>query len=261
MKTSPLGRPNILCWTFASRTSVADVISAGISTYKKRKRKLTCLLSLLSIALLGCYPEYFSRSQGDGGSAAIDTLYTIESLLAQRDENEDLELYLYRHSATKGIIIDFYSKVTGDMAVALPILSHAEKNNITPSLAFSLAWAESRYKITAVNQNAGSIDRGLFQLNSRTFPVLAEGDFYNPEINARHGLMHLRFCLNEGKSEIVALAMYNAGTYGVIRGTPYSTLKYVAQVMEYKENLEEKFQREVLRADRVVTLSGVAGDS
>ena len=61
--------------------------------------------------------------------------------------------------------------------------------------------------------------------------------------------------------EIVALAMYNAGTYGVIRGTPYSTLKYVAQVMEYKENLEDKFQREVLRVDRVVTLSWVAGDS
>jgi len=234
---------------------------AGNGTYIKRKRKLICLLSLLSIALLGCSVEYFSRSEGDGGSAAIDTPYTIESLLTQRDENEDLELYLYRHSATKGIVIDFYSTVTGDMAVTLPILTHAEKNNITPSLAFSLAWAESRYKIRAVNRNAGSIDRGLFQLNSRTFPVLEEGDFYNPEINARHGLAHLRFCLNEGKSEIVALAMYNAGTYGVIRGTPYSTLKYVAQLMEYKENLEDKFQREVLRADRVVTLSGIAGDS
>ena len=232
-----------------------------IGTHNKRKRKLIFLLSLLSIALLGCSAEYFGRSEGDGESDALDTLYTIESLLAQRDENEDLELYLYRHSATKGIIIDFYSKVTGDMAVTLPILTHAEKNNITPSLAFSLAWAESRYKIRAVNRNVGSIDRGLFQLNSRTFPVLEEGDFYNPEVNAHHGLAHLRFCLNEGESEIVALAMYNAGTYGVIRGTPYSTLKYVAQVMEYKENLEDKFQREVLRVDRVVTLSWVAGDS
>ena len=232
-----------------------------ISTYNKRKRRLICLLSLVSIALLGCSAEYFSRSEGDGGSAALDTLYTIESLLAQRDENEDLGLYLYRHSKTEGIIIDFYSKVTGDMAVTLPILTYAEKNNITLSLAFSLAWVESRYKNRAVNRNADSIDRGLFQLNSKTFPVLEEGDFYNPEINARHGLAHLRFCLNEGKSEIVALAMYNAGTYGVIRGTPYSTLKYVAQVIEYKENLKDKFQREVLRADRVVTLSEVAGDS
>ena len=232
-----------------------------ISTYNRRKRKLICLLSLLSISLPGCSAEYFSRSKGDGGSAALDTLYTIESLLAHRDENEDPELYLYRHSATQGLIIDFYSRVTGDMAVTFPVLTHAEKNNITPSLAFSLAWAESRYRIRAINRNANSIDRGLFQLNSRTFPMLEEGDFYNPEINAHHGLTHLRFCLNEGGSEIVALAMYNAGTHGVIRGTPYSTLKYVAKVIGYKENLEEKFQREVLRADRVVAQSGVAGDS
>ncbi len=230
----------------------------------KRKWKLIPLLSLITIALIGCVllqTEYFSRSEENEESAALDTLHTIESLLAQRDENEDPELYLYRHSATKGIIIDFYSKVTGDMAVTLPVLTHAEKNNISPSLAFSLAWAESRYKIRAFNRNANSVDRGLFQLNSKTFPVLEEGDFYNPEINARHGLAHLRFCLNEGKSEIVALAMYNAGTYGVIRGTPYSTLKYVAQVIEYKENIEEKFQREMLKANRVVTLSRISGDS
>lgn len=227
----------------------------------KRKCKLIPLLSLITIALVGCPTEYFSRSEGNGESAALETLYTIESLLAQRDENEDLELYLYRHSATQSLIIDFYSKVTGDMAVTLPVLTHAEKNNISPSLAFSLVWAESRYKIKAFNRNANSVDRGLFQLNSKTFPVLEEGDFYNPEINARHGLAHLRFCLNEGKSEIVALAMYNAGTYGVIRGTPYSTLKYVAQVIEYKENIEEKFQREMLKANRVVTLNGIAADS
>jgi hypothetical protein len=53
----------------------------------------------------------------------------------------------------------------------------------------------------------------------------------------------LRFCLNEGKSELVALAMYNAGTRGVRTGTPYTTLTYVAKVLEQREHFEEQFER------------------
>jgi soluble lytic murein transglycosylase-like protein len=106
-----------------------------------------------------------------------------------------------------------------------------------------LAWAESSFHVRALNRNSNSIDRGLFQLNSRTFPYLGEEQFYNPWINAEYGLAHFRYCLETGKSEVVALAMYNAGISGVRRGTPYSTLHYVAKILDKEESLFESFEK------------------
>ena len=80
-------------------------------------------------------------------------------------------------------------------------------------------------------------------LNSRTFPNLKEEQFYNPQINAEHGLAHFRYCIEVGKNEVVALAMYNAGINGVRRGTPYSTLHYVAKILNNKSKLVESFEQ------------------
>jgi soluble lytic murein transglycosylase-like protein len=90
------------------------------------------------------------------------------------------------------------------------------------------------------------VDRGLFQLNSRTFPHVRVDDFYDPQINARLGLKHLRFCLNQSKSELVALAIYNAGALKVQKGTPYRTLNHVARILDYREKLEKDFLRALL---------------
>ncbi|UKI53636.1 MAG: transglycosylase SLT domain-containing protein [Treponema sp.] len=62
----------------------------------------------------------------------------------------------------------------------MAILEEAEKNDIPLSLAFALAYTESHYNVNAVNKNRNSsIDRGLFQLNNRSFPQLKEEDFFN----------------------------------------------------------------------------------
>ena len=105
--------------------------------------------------------------------------------------------------------------------------------------AFSLAFAESSYNPNAVNSNETSIDRGLFQLNSKSFPELTESDFFNPETNAKHGLAYLAKSIERGGNEIVGLAMYNAGSGRVTgKGTPKMTLDYISKIINYKDEID-----------------------
>ncbi|MDE5899511.1 MAG: transglycosylase SLT domain-containing protein [Treponemataceae bacterium] len=160
----------------------------------------------------------------------------------------DEGLALYRRPSSKTAVEWFYLHVTGDRATSTAILEEAEKNDIPLSLAFALAYTESRYNVLAVNKNKNaSIDRGLFQLNNRSFPQLTEEEFFDPAVSAKYGMAHLRFCLNVAGNEVSALAMYNAGTTKVrSNNTPQSTLNYVGKIMAYQEKLDRLFADEVL---------------
>ena len=173
---------------------------------------------------------------------------------------EDVALALYRQPSSRSAVEWFYLHVTGSRETALPILEEAEKNDIPPSLAFALAYTESRYRPNAVNKNKNaSIDRGLFQLNNRSFPQLSEEEFFNPRISAKYGMSHLRFCMNVAGNEVSGLAMYNAGTTKVKQNnTPQSTLNYVGNIMAYRDRLDRLFAEEVLPYyDTTRHLSGV----
>jgi len=116
------------------------------------------------------------------------------------------------------------------------------------SLAFSLAYVESRFRTDAVNSNSNyTIDRGLFQLNSASFPKLTEAEFFDPKVSAKYGMSHLRYCMDVAGNDITALAMYNAGTSRVKQNkTPQHTLNYVAKISNYRGRLESRFSTEVL---------------
>ena len=141
----------------------------------------------------------------------------------------------------------FYAGVAGDAQLGRIILQQASAYDIPLPLAFALAWGESQFDVRAFNRNPQSVDRGLFQLNSRTFPNVKLDDFYDPQVNARLGLKHLRFCLNQGQNELVALAIYNAGAHKVRKGTPYSTLHHIARILEYREKIEQEFTDALLQ--------------
>jgi len=154
-----------------------------------------------------------------------------------------IEKQMYSNVYTRKYINDFYTGISGSEDYSRLILQYADKYDLPYSFVFALVWNESRFINRAINYNKNSVDRGLFQLNSLAFPELSEKDFFKPEINIVNGIKHLKWCLDTGGNEIVALAMYNAGRTKVERnGTPRKTLDYISGILEYQNKIEKKFK-------------------
>jgi hypothetical protein len=187
-----------------------------------------------------------------GGSAEEEILEYVETAISLGPE-QDIGLELYRRPESRDRVIDFYSQVAGSREIAELILHYSNRYEVPPSLAFSLVYAESSFRPRAVNRNSTSIDRGLFQLNNRSFPDLTEADFFDPVVNTQHGVAYLRYCLDEGKNLVVALAMYNAGRTRVTeRGTPRMTLDYIAKILDYQRDLERHFENGLISKQQLV---------
>jgi hypothetical protein len=169
------------------------------------------------------------------------------SLIFNVEEAPDCILEAYRNYQFHDKVIAFFGTIVNSNELASLILREASERNVSPSLVFALSWEESRFNHKAINRNVNdSIDRGLFQLNSSSFPKLKEADFFDPEINTRNAMAHLRWCLDSAESEVVALAMYNAGLTRVRNGgTPQRTLDYVSRILCHRENMEVLFLEEM----------------
>ncbi|MCQ2590712.1 MAG: lytic transglycosylase domain-containing protein [Treponema sp.] len=174
--------------------------------------------------------------------------YVSEVTFQSLDNVKDKGLTLYRQSMSRVSVEIFYTNITGNKDVTNAILTYAEKNDIPLSLAFALAYTESKYKVNAVGHNTnGTTDRGLFQLNSNTFPKLTEEDFFDPYTSAKYGLAHLKQCLRSAGNSVSALAMYNAGQGRVSSNkTPQITLNYIGKIISYQNKLEQQFTDEVV---------------
>ena len=213
------------------------------------------MLSLLSaVAVLGCsttVPSVDNRPyaetrrftfQWDGSAAQraeVDSYANVLNLL----EGPNPILALYREDITHQAVVNFFIGLTGSPTVALPILYHTDRTDLSVSLVFALSYVESRYSPTAVNRNATSIDRGLFQLNSLTFRDLTDADFFDPDVNTQHGVDYLVWCLRHTNNERQALAAYNAGLTRARNGQiPASTRVYIERVMTFKGQLERRFR-------------------
>lgn len=160
----------------------------------------------------------------------------------------DKGLEYYRNPQTRGAVELFFIKVTGNRNITMAILTAANRENIPLTLAFALAHTESRFKPYARNVNVnGSIDRGLFQLNDRTFPQLSEEEFFDPSVSARYGMRHLRYCIGIAKDDLNGVAMYNAGVARIkANQMPASTKSYVKKIKNYRANLDAEFYKEVV---------------
>ena len=205
---------------------------------------LCVMLVSIALSIYFCLPAAVAEPLPE--VAVIDTIeeepeedfsedlydHLVEVSFEKINSDTDPGLTLYRQSFSRGSVEKFYTCITRDRDVALAILSEADSNDIPLSLAFALAYTESRYNPKAVNSNS--------------FPDLSEADFYDPYISAKYGMSHLKFCLSSAGNEVSALAMYNAGT-GRVRSnkTPQSTLNYVGKIMTYQKMLESLFADEV----------------
>ncbi|MBI9107671.1 MAG: transglycosylase SLT domain-containing protein [Spirochaetales bacterium] len=189
-------------------------------------------------------------------AAADMNLYSPEDFLKRVvvSDNQDLGLALYDDPAFRERILLYYQGITGSREVADAVLRNSFKNRIPFTLAFSLMWAESRFDPRAINRNSVTIDRGLFQLNSASFPEMSTTEFYDIETNAATGLAYLRYCLDMGETDIIALAMYNAGQYRVnSQGAPLMTLEHISNILNFRKQLERDFDRFISQEGKIRT--------
>jgi len=177
-------------------------------------------------------------------------------LVPDTEEWPDFIMAAYRDPEFQKEVVTFFGQLTGSMDVARVVLSNTVNFDIPPALAFALCWEESRYNPRAFNRNRNdTLDRGLFQLNSGTFPKLSVDDFYDLEINARYGLSHLRWCLDNAGTDVAGLAMYNAGHNRVRSvGTPKTTLDYISRILKEQRRIEGLFIAEYTRVVNTETV-------
>ena len=164
--------------------------------------------------------------------------------LSSSEQPSDPVMDYYRNPDFQEWVISFFAGICSNREVAAAILQNADQFNVSAALAFALSWEESRFNPRAVNRSNrdGSVDRGLFQLNNRSFPNLEINTFFDINTNVRYGISHLRHCLDVGGTEVSALAMYNAG-YGRVNssGAPRVTLNYISRILNNKSKVETRF--------------------
>jgi len=175
----------------------------------------------------------------------IEIAQAVQFFTGDGAENGDIIQEAFRQPESRELVIEFFAGICPTLEIAEAILFNADLFDIPPALALALAWEESRLNPLAVNNanRDGSIDRGLFQLNNRSFPHLDLQSFFELESNTRYGMNYLRYCLDTGGSEIAALAMYNAGEGRVnSSGTPKSTLNYINRILDNRTKIENRFR-------------------
>ena len=212
------------------------------------------LCSLFVCAFIGISYGYFIKPAEPEVITEIIEEEEDVFLFSSSERLPDTILEYYRNPEFNEWVIDFFSNISLNSEIANAILSNADFYNVSPALAFALCWEESNFNPNAVNRanRDGSVDRGLFQLNNRSFPNLEIPAFYDIEKNAHNGISHLRHCLNSGGTEVSALAMYNAGT-GRVRstGAPHVTLNYVSRILENRQKIESYFHSKLIREEEL----------
>jgi len=210
-------------------------------------------LSMIVCALITDYSGYFEKI----APPIIEEEEEVEeedysTLFAPSENIPDSILEYYRKPEFKNWVIDFFTAICSNEEISYAIMESCDEYNVPPALAFALCWQESRFNPNAINRKNlnGSVDRGLFQLNSESFRQLDILSFYNIEINSRYGVGHIRYCMDSSSNEISALAMYNAGTGRVKKtGAPEVTLNYINRILENRRKIESRFYSKLLKEE------------
>ena len=208
--------------------------------------------SLVLCAVIAVQISFFTKPAAQEVAAENKREEGSAFLSRTAEAAPDAILELYRNPAYSEWVVDFFAGVCSNREIAQAILKSADEFDVPPALALALSWEESRFNPRAVSprNSDGSIDRGLFQLNNRSFPGLELTAFFDIKINTYYAMSHLRHCLDSGGSEVSALAMYNAGA-GRVRGagTPKVTLDYISRILENMRKIENRFHSSLMNEE------------
>jgi soluble lytic murein transglycosylase-like protein len=139
--------------------------------------------------------------------------------------------------------IKFYLNLTKNAEISVNIFKYSKIYNVNPDLMLAIMKTESQFRSYSVNYNYNqSVDRGLFQLNSNSFPHLKIDEFFDTAINIENGSKYLRWCIDQSGNNIVkTLAIYNAGIGKLYEGKiGKNTLEYIQKVLDELKYIEDQ---------------------
>lgn len=175
-------------------------------------------------AILSCSSGTYSSS-----ARSLDSL-----------KSSDVVLTMYRDERLKPLVVGYFSKLTESRSIAETVLEICSEKDIPPTLAFAIAWNESHFNPKAINYNRSSVDRGLFQLNSRTFAELGREAMYDPRTNSHHALDYLKEGLDRTGDVEKALCFYNSGMIEAKgQRVPRSSKVYAKSVLSDRDCLDK----------------------
>lgn len=220
----------------------------SLGNLKQSRAKGAVFLCIVAgLSMLACTaPSTTSLElESDILSLATDTKKLPASI--EEKKPADIVAAFYKNVGTRKNVVTFFTTLTDSEKVALAILDTSISHKVPTSLAFAIAYEESKFDPRASGSNATTVDRGLFQLNSATFPDLEETAAFDPVRNADEGMRYFRHILDISGNEVSALAMYNAGRTRVSqKGAPVTTLAYISRVLTYERNIDSLFAAQVV---------------
>ncbi|WP_080799676.1 transglycosylase SLT domain-containing protein [Desulfamplus magnetovallimortis] len=174
--------------------------------------------------------------------------------IQQQSENFNINLFLSDPLTQEQIrrLFDFYSNFTGNSEIANKILKTCLQTDTPVNLAFSLAWAESRFNPTAFNVNRnGSVDRGIFQLNDSYRQDWSINSFYNIDKNIEEGVQYLKKCISDTNGDVEkALGAYNAGLHASMNDAlSNKTRLYIRSIIAKEAELNEQLTNTLFAYD------------
>ena len=171
-------------------------------------------------------------------------LHPPQSAIIQ-EKSEDIRITEYVIDNIKSEkVLSFYDSLTGSRKITIAILQNAREWNVPINFAFALAKKESEFNPHCENYNEwnDSWDRGLFQLNDKSF-VLTEEEYFNPDINAHKGLQYFHQQLLTFGDTYLAMLAYNWGPNRVKAGRtpPKKVVDYIEDIKNYEKEYNYLF--------------------
>ncbi len=203
--------------------------------------------------------SYVLRPATAHSSEYVSSSYEVlfELVDAYLTHSSDPITSLYNERLTRKLVREFFIQKIGSEHIVDTILFHADKENLSIGIVFSLAFVESSFRPTIINVNKDSShDLGLFQLNTNTFRYMKKEDFFNLDTNVKAGIGYLKYAFSLDPDPKIALAIYNAGPSRPLRGIiPDATQKHRMKVFTYLAKLNREFHYYVkTRFARMISL-------
>jgi hypothetical protein len=207
-------------------------------------RIMIIILTLVTLVLSTAF--VILRKDNNVLQFRVNTIKKESDLLKKQDDwyfgitvNDKIES-LFKKGYSEDIY-SFYDNFTMNRDITYNLLEKALSNNIPVNKFLSLAWAESRFNLNAINNDSNennSIDYGLMQLNSITYNEYSKDYLMdlknNIELSARH-LVNDKEKYGSWEKSFIA---YNCGT---IDRVPKRSIEHFISVFEFEKFLDVKF--------------------